>query len=53
MRQRAIAFWLEAEGFPDAYGVRLIVLTGRGAEGGWEAAAVAGLVGAARALKTF
>jgi hypothetical protein len=28
--------WLEAEGFPNAYSLRLIVQTGRRAEGYWE-----------------
>ncbi len=45
--------WLEAEGFPTSYGIRLILSQGRGAEGAWAAAAVPGLLGAARALKTF
>lgn len=28
--------WLEAEGFPDAYSLRLIIQTGRRAEGYWK-----------------
>ena len=38
--------WLGAEGLPDAYGVRLIVSQGRGAEGYWPPGAIAGLVAA-------
>lgn len=45
--------WLEAEGFPMSYGVRVILHGGRRAEGYWPSEAVPGLVGAARALKTF
>lgn len=45
--------WLEAEGFPQAYQLRLIVLTGRGAEGTWTAEAVPLLVQAVQMLKVF
>jgi Domain of unknown function (DUF1818) len=45
--------WLEAEGFPYAYDLRLIVLTGRRGEGFWEAAAVPGLLQAMQVLKVF
>jgi Domain of unknown function (DUF1818) len=38
--------WLEACGFPSAYGLRLIVQSGRRVEGAWAAAAVPGLVAA-------
>lgn len=38
--------WLGAEGLPDAYGVRLILSQGRGAEGYWPPGAIAGLVAA-------
>jgi hypothetical protein len=40
--------WLEVEGFPQSYGLRLILNQGRGTEGAWPATAVSGLVGAAR-----
>ncbi len=40
--------WLEVEGFPQSYGLRLILSQGRGAEGAWATTAVPGLVGAAR-----
>ncbi|NJR67526.1 MAG: DUF1818 family protein [Synechococcales cyanobacterium CRU_2_2] len=42
--------WLEAEGFPQDYGLRMILSQGRGAEGAWAAAAVPGLLGAVRSL---
>ncbi|GAB4147643.1 MAG: hypothetical protein Fur0046_25950 [Cyanobacteria bacterium J069] len=45
--------WLEVEGFPQSYSLRMIVLTGRRAEVGWSAAAVSGLVQAAQSLKFF
>jgi Domain of unknown function (DUF1818) len=45
--------WLEAEGYPHAYDLRLIVLTGRRGEGFWEAAAVPELLRAMQVLKVF
>jgi Domain of unknown function (DUF1818) len=45
--------WLEAEGYPHAYNLRLIVLTGRRGEGFWEAAAVPELLRAMQVLKVF
>jgi hypothetical protein len=45
--------WLEADGFPRAYDLRLIVLTGRRGEGFWEAGAVPGLLQAVQVLKVF
>lgn len=45
--------WLEAEGFPQAYELRLIVLTGRGAEGSWAAQSVPELIQAVQMLKVF
>lgn len=45
--------WLEAEGYPQEYSVRLILLTGRRGEGFWAAAAVPNLVKAAQVLKVF
>lgn len=45
--------WLEAEGFPQAYHLRLIVLSGRGAEGTWTTPAVSPLVQAVQMLKVF
>lgn len=45
--------WLEVEGFPDAYSLRLILNTGRRGEGSWSAEAVRELVPAAVALKGF
>ena len=38
------ALWLEVTGFPSAYDLRLIVQSGRRAEGAWGVAAVPGLV---------
>jgi hypothetical protein len=45
--------WLEAEGFPDAYSLRLILLTGRQAEGFWPVAAVPDLIQATQVVKVF
>jgi hypothetical protein len=43
--------WLEGEGFPHAYSLRLILRGGRRCEGNWPAAAVLELVQAARLLE--
>jgi hypothetical protein len=45
--------WLEAEGYPHAYSLRVLVLTGRRGEGFWPAQAVPELVQAAQMLKVF
>jgi hypothetical protein len=45
--------WLESEGFPHAYSLRLILLTGRRAEGAWSEAAVPDLVQTSQTLKSF
>ena len=45
--------WLEAEGFPHAFSLRLIVLTGRRAEAAWTETAVLGLIQATQTLKVF
>lgn len=45
--------WLEAEGFPKAYELRLIANTGRRAEGAWTPEAVPGLLAAAQTLRVF
>lgn len=45
--------WLEAEGYPHAYEVRLILNSGRQCEGNWQPAVVPSLVEAARTLKVF
>lgn len=45
--------WLEVEGYPHAYSLRLILNTGRCAEGSWAADAVPGLMQAAQMLKVF
>jgi hypothetical protein len=42
------ALWLEVEGFPSAYGLRLIVQQGRQAEAAWATAAVPGFLAAIR-----
>jgi Domain of unknown function (DUF1818) len=44
------ALWLEVEGLPSAYELRLIVQTGRQAEGVWGTAAVPGFLAAIREL---
>ncbi|MBW4662574.1 MAG: DUF1818 family protein [Drouetiella hepatica Uher 2000/2452] len=45
--------WLEAEGFPQSYSLRLLLLTGRRVEGAWSEAAVAELTQAAQMLRVF
>ncbi len=45
--------WLEAEGYPQAYTLHLMVLSGRRAEGRWSAQAVDPLFQAACSLKVF
>jgi Domain of unknown function (DUF1818) len=45
--------WLEVEGFPHAYSLHLILLTGRRAEGHWPADAVTGLFQATQGLDVF
>ncbi len=45
--------WLEVEGFPQKYGLRLILTQQRGAEGGWPAEVVPDLIRAAQSLQAF
>lgn len=45
--------WLEVKGYPHAYTLQLILLTGRRAEGYWSATVVPHLVAAARSLLVF
>lgn len=45
--------WLEAEGFPHAYGLRFILQSGRNAEGAWTVEALPGLLGGIRSLKVW
>ncbi|MCG6137334.1 MULTISPECIES: DUF1818 family protein [Nostocaceae] len=45
--------WMEVEGYPQAYSLRLILNTGRCVEGAWNASAVEGLLQAAGMLKVF
>lgn len=45
--------WMQAEGYPAAYSIKLILNAGRRCESSWEAAAVPGLVQAAQVLKVF
>lgn len=45
--------WLEAEGFPTAYRVHLIVLTERRGEGMWQTEAVAELLQAVQQIQVF
>lgn len=47
------ALWLEAEGFPSAYSLRLILNGGRRAEGFWSAEVVAALLQALEGLQVF
>lgn len=45
--------WLEVEGYPQAYSLRFILLTGRRGEGSWPAIAVPDLLQAIRTLAVF
>lgn len=45
--------WLEAEGFPHAYELRLILNSGRRCEGNWSANAVGELISVAPMLAVF
>lgn len=45
--------WLEAEGYPHAYTLRFILLSGRRGEGSWQAIAVPSLLQAIQTLKVF
>ena len=45
--------WLEVEGYPSAYSLRLILLTGRRSEGFWTAPAVTQLLPALQTLQVF
>ncbi len=45
--------WLEAEGYPQAYTLHLILLNGRRAEGHWSSQAAGDLFQAACSLKVF
>ncbi|NDJ18971.1 DUF1818 family protein [Myxacorys almedinensis] len=45
--------WLEAEGYAHAYTLRLMVSSGRKAEGAWAATAVIGLLQAVHTLDVF
>lgn len=45
--------WLEVRGYPQAYGLQLMLLTGRRAEGSWPAAVVPELLQAAQTIGVF
>lgn len=45
--------WIEIEGVPTAYTLRLILLTGRRAEGEWSSSAVPELLNAIRLINAF
>jgi hypothetical protein len=45
--------WMEASGFPDSYGVRFILNTGRGFEGGWAGAIVPDVLRASSSLQVL
>jgi hypothetical protein len=46
LEAESAALWLEVTGFPSAYALRVILQSGRRAEGAWAVAAVPGLVAA-------
>lgn len=45
--------WLEADGYPYAYALHVILLTGRGGEGRWAATVVPALLQAVQSLQVF
>ncbi len=45
--------WLEAEGYPHAYSLHLILLSGRRAEGTWQPEAVPDLLKAIQLIQVF
>jgi hypothetical protein len=45
--------WLEADGYPEAYTLHLMVLTGRRGEGYWTATAVLSLLQAIQTFEVF
>jgi Domain of unknown function (DUF1818) len=45
--------WMQVEGFPSKYSLRLILNTGRSCEGNWSADAVPELIVAATSLQFF
>ena len=45
--------WLEVEGYPHSYSLRLMVYQGRCCEGNWSEEAVPELIKASQTLKTF
>ncbi|NJN88015.1 MAG: DUF1818 family protein [Leptolyngbyaceae cyanobacterium SL_7_1] len=45
--------WLEAEGYAQSYGLRMIVLSGRRCEGQWDAIATPPLIQATQTLTVF
>lgn len=45
--------WLEADGFPTGYSLRFILLSGRGAEGGWPETVVPKLLSALARISSF
>jgi hypothetical protein len=51
--QETATLWIEAEGYPAAYGLRFILLTGRRGEGAWPAEVVPELLAALPHLRVF
>ncbi len=45
--------WMEVEGYPHAYSLRVILNQGRRCEGSWSEAALPSLIQAAQVLKVF
>jgi hypothetical protein len=45
--------WLEAEGYAHQFGLRVLLLTGRGGEGAWPATAVPEVLHALQTLRVF
>ncbi len=50
LEAESAVLWLEIEGFPSAYELRLILSSGRRVEAAWPAAAVPGFLGAMRSM---
>jgi hypothetical protein len=47
------SLWMQVEGFPSSYSLRLILNNGRGCEGNWTAEIVPDLIAATQSLKFF
>lgn len=51
--QETATLWIEADGFPQQYSLRFILLTGRNCEGSWPASVVPALLAAMDNVNVF